>query len=229
MKKSKKCLLAGLLVGAGIYAGDAAAAIFQLDDGSAEDSIGVSSGTTGVWWANAFDTASLGASTATITSLEIQFSPLGYPTLNSSFTLMLYEDSDNNGNPNDGLTLLQSATGTVTGYGVNIDLSIPATVVSNGFFVGGYYTPSGDYPAGYDNNSVSAGKSWIGGGNGNIANPTTFNDFGALATIDSFSLPGNWTLRANGSAVPEPSTTLLMGLGIIGIGYAKRRMAQSEA
>lgn len=30
------------------------------------------------------------------------------------------------------------------------------------------------------------------------------------------------------SPVPEPSTTMLMGLGIIGIGYAKYRMAQSD-
>jgi hypothetical protein len=205
------------LVGAGIYAGNAAAATFQLDDGSAEDAIGVMFGTAGLWWANAFDTASLSASKASITSLEIEFTTTGggYPTLNSSFTLMLYEDSDNNGNPNDGLTLLQSATGTVIGYGVDIDLSIPATLVSDGFFVGAYYTPSGAYPAGWDNSSVSAGKSWIGGGNGDIANPTTFNEYGALATIDSFNLPGNWTLRANGSVVPEPSTLTLLAAGLL--------------
>ena len=59
---------------------------------------------------------------------------------------------------------------------------------------------------------------------GNGANAKNPNEFGASAWINTSKTgAGHWDLNVSLVAVPEPSTIALFGLGLLGMGFARRR------
>lgn len=206
-----------LLVGAALSFSAAharAATQYSLDDGSSEDSVGLTAGG---------DLISLNQFTVTggnnvITSIDIAFgTPLfPDPTLNGlSYTVALWADPNNDGNPTDAV-LLTTATGVVSNAGTDTFLTTnitPTTITGTSFFVGYLITgAAGQFPSSLDESSPDQMRSWVAGGDAGTGDLMNLNNNGLpISTLDSVGLPGNWLIRAD--AVPEPSSWAMIGLG----------------
>jgi hypothetical protein len=222
--------IAALLVGAEAKAGYT----YSVDDGSSEEvrGFGPMPGFS-VFWANEF-TAVPGNNL--ITSISIAFgSPIqtGSTVVGTPVVLYLFRDANGLAIP-DNPILLASATTTVQAPDSNtfITASIAPTLVSGNFFVGALvsgFPENGTFPMGFDttspqNHSYSAAfTSVVGlgllpslGYDPNNVFPRDENKFGPAHD-------GNFLLRANGAAVPEPSSFAMCGIAAV-VGLAVTRV-----
>lgn len=184
------------------------AIIYSVDDGTRENSIGVT-GT--MWtWANQFTVIGGGES---IDSLSVYWFT-DFWSEGSPVTLLLWSDPNKDGNPSDAtvLTSLAGLSGP-TGWST-YSFASPVNIGSAGtsFFAG--LIATGTYPASLDQNG-SQQRSWA-------ALEASLN---SAALIDSYGFPGNWMVRANssGGAIPEPATIALIGAGLAGLAWMRRR------
>jgi hypothetical protein len=125
--------------------------------------------------------------------------------LGASFDMATYRDNDNN--PANGATNVSSHTPQT----VLVHNTFQTTTIPPAFFAAGPgdilvgvitrtgMTNAGQFPAAFDS-TASQVRSWAGFG-GTIPQPPPV-PFGTFGTIDSFGLPGNWILRAQGTVVP---------------------------
>jgi hypothetical protein len=194
--------------------------VYRVDDGSSENSIGLTAGGDLIWL-NRF---SADPNNNLITSISAAF---GTPAaLNgTAVTVAIWADVD--GNPAHAL-LLNTANGVVANAGTDTfnTYAIPDTLVNGNFFVGLKITHlAGQFPASIDTDGPQHQSFVAGGaaGTGNLSN------LGAnqipVQSIDPI-LPGNWLVRANGvpSPVPEPGSLALFGIGGLGLlGYRRWR------
>jgi len=221
---------AAMTLGVLLAGGQAHAVTYSVDDGTGENSLGVAVGGD-LWWANAFTAVPGGEK---ISSIEIAFDSGTSLSLGQAFSVYLYEDTDDDGDPNAGLSLLTSAASTVQSLdGAFHSIDIPDSLVSGHFFVAALMSHlSGQFPAVIDE-TTSQGKSWIAlnGSIGSIDpnNVTGTSELGPVLT-DNAGYPGNFLLRATGEATavatPEPLTPTLLTLALGGLALrATRRRA----
>jgi hypothetical protein len=189
---------------------------YSIDDGTAEDSVGLTNGGN-LLCLNEFTVT---GGNNIINSISIAWGTPAFPdpTLNGlAFTAVLWNDPNNDGSPTDA-TVLATVNGVVADAGTNtfhISLIAPTTVGTNNFFVGFVINHlPGQFPAAFDESNPLPNRSWVSVG-GNI------NNLSDAITIESAGLVGNWMVRAD--AVPEPSTYALVGLGLAGIVFLGRR------
>ena len=116
---------------------------------------------------------------------------------------------------------------TNSGTFVSVDIPDVTFAAGDSFFVGAFIThAAGDFPAAIDQTSPSAFRSWIAGGDPGTVD---VNNMGAAALppaiIDTLAptLAGNWLVRANGRAVPEPGTCGLLMVCGLALGLIRRR------
>ena len=177
---------------------DASTAVYQLDDGTAENALGLTGGGD-VMWMNAFQAVD---GSATITSIASAWGagtgggvPEGQPA-----QFLLYDDPNNDGDPSDA-TLLTSVGTSVTAPHTNTftEEYIPPTEVEGVFFIAALYRNHADgvNPAPLDE-TTPQGASWIVGsdpGAFDISDLT--NNSVPPGNLDDLGFPGNWVLRAD--------------------------------
>lgn len=183
---------------------------YQLDDGTSENSIGLTDGGT-FNWGNMFEVDAMGG--PIVESIEFGF---GAGVAGLTGTWFVYTDDD--ADPTTGLIELASGSHTVvnddfTANGVTDLISVGSLDVSsaNNLFVAFEIThEAGTFPAAIDE-GPSAASSWL-----TVGDASAWPNGGI---IDDFGLPGNWIIRAN--AIPGPGVLAVFGLA--GLAGTRRR------
>ena len=181
---------------------------FQLDDGTAENSIGFGGGgsESGAVWINRFSAS--GA--LTIDSISIYWPDAtqgGGDLTGLQPNLVVYYDAGSTGSPTNAVRLGTDDLVTISTLAAfqtyTTSFSVPgAGDVYIGFVdqwaLAGGFTPQ-LFPAAIDQTSPSAGMSWISGAGVAPTDITTLANNDTNGVIDSFGLPGNWLIRATGT------------------------------
>jgi hypothetical protein len=192
--------------------------LYSLDDGTADNSLGVTGGGT-LTFGNQFTVVPGGE---TITSVSIAWGTPAFGGIanGTPITAKLWSDPNGDGQPDDSI-LLSSVNGVTSQAGANtfITYDFPDVTFLPGqsFFVGATITHNNnEFPAAFDTNPPISNHSFAAVG-------TNFNS-GAINIGTAFG--GDFLVRANGvSSVPEPgSVALLLGMGTAGSLFAVSRL-----
>ncbi len=174
---------------------------YVIDDGTGERNIGLNPGGA-IIWLNQFNVI---AGQEVIDRVSVAY---GVGVNGKQVSVMLYDDPNNDGNPNDAV-LLTRADARAANAGTDVFNEIKVTPtevggVGESFFVGVVMQDTvfpAERPARQDSTS-DAGRSWVAGDsvvcNGNIITLTANSLPPAL--IGAFGLAGNWMIRAHGAS-----------------------------
>jgi subtilisin family serine protease len=178
-----------------------------LDDGTRDDSLGLTTGGQFIWL-NRFtpDPADFPFS---LTEVQILFGQDVGVNVGELVDIYVYEDTDGDGNPGTGANFLGSILDAAVQAVDDVTFSVypvAAPIVLNG--PGDVLiavvnrtagVAAGTFPASMDQTS-SAGRSWVGiYSAGNPGNPPTLPADELWGTVDSFEFPGNFMVRGYGS------------------------------
>lgn len=189
-----------------------AAIIYQLDDGTIENSVGLSGGGA-LAWANRFTVLPGGES---ITGISVYWDATYFPA-GSPISLTLWSDPNSDGSPVDA-SLITSLSGFSGSGWVHYSFPAPVYIGTAGtsFFAGVATTHgSGSYPAAIDQSSPQ-GQSWIWFPPDQPLDAMNIDDY----------FPGNWMIRGEAglaSEIPEPSSFAFLAGGLFGVYLLKRR------
>ncbi len=186
-------------------------ATYMVDDGTAEDGIGLTLGGDII----SLNKFAVIPGSETITSVSIAWGTPAFPdpSLNGlPYTVAIWSDPNGDGSPTDAV-LLNTAAGVVASQGTNtfIVTDIPDTTITTAnFFVGFLITHSGgQFPAAFDQTAPTfSNVSYVAGGASGDINNLNNNEL-PVAAIEFYGLVGNWLIRAdsNGDPTPTPSPT----------------------
>jgi hypothetical protein len=173
------------------------ASTYQIDDGSAEDAIGLTAGGDTI----CLNEFAVIPGSENISSVSIAWGTPAFfdPTLDGlPYTVAIWSDPNGDGDPGDAV-LLTTASGVVSDQGTDtfITTSLSASISTSNFFVGFLITQgAGQFPAAFDESSPINNRSYIAGGASGNINNLNDNDL-PVAPIESFGLFGNWLIRAD--------------------------------
>lgn len=196
---------AGLSVGPGSVSMPDGGPNFVLDDGTAEDTLGLTSGGQFIWF-NRFTPAPADLP-FDLTQVEVMFTTAGNVNVGEAVDIYIYTDPD--GDPSNGATFAGSETGVTIQVldafsTYTLSPAIPITAAGDVLVmvVNRDSNAAGQYPAAFDASS-SQGRSWLGLGSGAPADPPVL-PAATMGTVDSFGFPSNFMIRASG--VPAGAT-----------------------
>ncbi len=185
---------------------------FVLDDGSAENNIGITDGTFSYQyiWFNRF-TPNPADFPFNLTQVSIFFDAGTGVNVGDDFDLVIYQDAD--GNPLNGATWLATFPVTVQFTdGVNWSVyDLPSAVLMTGpgdVYIAAInrYVVSGVSPAAFPSALDTNGsqlRSWVGWWNVDPADPPILPPDVSFDLVDNFGFPGNWMVRGLGQTL-EP-------------------------
>lgn len=179
-----------------------------VDDGTAENSIGVNDSVSAYQfiWLNRF-TPDIADFPFNLEEISILW-PSGQVSAGSSVELVVYQDTDGDGDPSNA-ELMGTFNVTIQNVdGVTWDiypladpllLGGPGDVLIGAInrWVNSGVSPS-EWPANIDQ-TASQGRSWIGWWNTDPPVPPALPPDNTFGTIDALGFPGNWMIRASGS------------------------------
>jgi hypothetical protein len=149
----------------------------------------------------------------TVACVEAAFGTPAFPNpaLNGlPVTVAVYSDTDSN--PQNGMTLLATATGAIadanTDTFVSFNIDPPATINGSGWVaVIVECQPAGVFPLAIDTNFPNP-HNWIGGDTNCLLDPNNLNG-GNVGTFTTSQLgvPGSWLIRASETPCPPPLGT----------------------
>ena len=177
---------------------------YILDDGSNEDSVGLTAGGQFLWL-NRFDVLPANQPVG-ITQVQVFWDATDSgAALGDAVSLEIYSDTD--ANPANGATHLYTQNTVIAQIGTSFDiynLTVPPEIAAPAVnllvgVVNRWGGPAGEYPAAIDK-TTSAGRSWIGIYAAAPPAPPPIPAAPTFGTIDSFGIAGNWLLRAVGDA-----------------------------
>jgi hypothetical protein len=200
-----------------ILAGTSAAGlVYKVDDGTAEESLGLVQDSH-FWWANAFTAGG----TNEVEAIDVLFLSNSNLATSDPVRLLLYDDPDNDGNPDDAV-LLQSVWTTVQSFGVFHRTSVTRTEVTGVFFVAALMNQYAENPqtgqvqqrpAARDTDS-SQGASWVAASVGfDTLDPTDLTGSAETGVVNLEDIGRDSNLMLRAFAVPEPGT---LGLLVVG-------------
>ncbi len=169
-----------------------------LDDGSAEDAIGLTSGGEFLW-VNRF-TPNPDQYPFTLTRVETWW--LANVNATDKMRIVIYQNTTGSSDPASGAEFLyqQDITATASETWVSYDLDEPVVFEGPGDVIIGLVnleTRTGIYPATIDENSAK-GRSWIGIYSGNVPNPPTLPPDSMWDELSAIGFPGNFVIRGYG-------------------------------
>jgi large repetitive protein len=182
--------------------------VYQIDDGSSENSVGLTLGGDVI----CLNQYTVIPGSETITSIDIAWGTPSFPDptlIGLPYTVVLWGDPNNDGNPNDPANVLTTASGVITDQGNDIFLNTaitPTTITGTSFFVGFLIpnTASGQFPASFDQDNPQFNRSYIAGGAAGTGDINNLNNNQLpVAPIESFGLLGNWMIRADAGSGGE--------------------------
>ena len=184
--------------------------IYMIDDGSAEDAIGLTLGGDVI----ALNEFAVVPGAEAIDSVSIAWGTPVFPDPSLDglpYTVCIWSDPNGDGSPTDAV-LLTTASGVVANQGTDtfITTNIAATIATSNFFVGFLITHNaGQFPAAFDETSPTfSNRSYIAGGDAGTGDINDLNNNALpVAPIESFGLVGNWLIRANSGGTPSPTPT----------------------
>lgn len=199
--------------------------LYSVDDGTAELGLGIDSGEDMVWM-NRFPVQSGGE---VITSISAAYGRPGGQTIPNGLavSILLYQDT-NGGSPFDA-TLLREIPAFTANCNTNIlnDYPIPATAVSGDLIaavmlrnrtgVTLFLAPLDRTAPSFNDSSFFAYN--VGLDQFNLETVPLAN----RGTTESLGAAGNFLLRANGTAIPEPTTIVFATCAALTYGAAIRR------
>ncbi len=221
--------LAGLALAGAV----ASAASYQLDDGTAENSIGLNS--TATWDSVWLQTYSLTGGDTVIDQISIGYGfagATGGQNLNGrNVTILLYSDATG-ADPWDA-TLVWSLNTTIANFNTSVlnTYAVPNVAVGTNFVVGFQFTQTqafAAFPAGIDQTDPDLPlRSYAGFTSpatsainpSNLAGTIPASNRGAIEQFGA-TLAGNWMIRARGN-IPTPGAAAL--LGVAGLAGLRRR------
>ncbi len=233
------CLLAAAaavsLLGAAL---PARAQVLQIDDGTAETAVGVTNNFPTAAYLNSFQTPAPG--TTVVSAVQIAFGAPGTTSPNPNglpIMVYLWSDPNGDGNPSDA-QVLGSVAGVISSANTNTFVSFalpfsPQLITTQNFFVGFSFaniaTPE-PAPAGLDQTAPLANRSFAGFYPGTFDPNNLGGNGGILAPIENY-VPGNFLIRADLAAVPEPATVLggALAVGALGWHFLRRRRVPAGA
>lgn len=174
----------------------------RLDDGTAEDAVGINSAGFGVVWLNRFGNA---GESNVITTANIAYGTAAFPgncpPNGTPVTAAIWNDPTNDGDPSDAV-LLATASTTVQNADMNILNPVtfsPPVVTSGVYFVGASIVepPTGHFVASLDESVASGGRAWVVG---NSTGACNLNNLAAnsIPPLDEDNVaPGVWLVRAD--------------------------------